>query len=248
MTGSGPRVEVRRAEDRFVTRTDWLESRHAFSYGVHYDPANTSHGVLVSHNDDVVQAGGGFDRHPHRDLEIVTWVLSGALAHEDSTGARGLVAPGVVQRLSAGRGVEHSEHNAATRPGGGEPVHYVQMWVVPDEAGGEPEHAQRDVTPELRAGGLVAVASGRPEHASALRLRNRSAALHVARLPVGQGVELPQAPYLHVSVPVGAVVLEGTGPLGTGDAARLTAAGGRLTAVEAAEVLVWEMHARPGQP
>ncbi len=246
MTIPGPRVEVRRAGDRFVTRTDWLESRHAFSYGVHYDPVNTSHGVLISHNDDVVQAGGGFDRHSHRDLEIVTWVLSGALAHEDSTGARGLVTPGVVQRLSAGRGVEHSERNAATQPGG-EPVHYVQMWVVPDEAGGEPEHAQRDVTNDLCAGSLVAVASGRPEHGAVVRLRNRSAALHVARLPPGQGLVLPPALYLHVFVPVGSVVLEGTGPLGTGDAVRLTAAGGRLTAVEAAEVLVWEMHARPGE-
>ncbi len=91
------------------------------------------------------------------------------------------------------------------------------------------------------------MASGRPEHGAVVRLRNRSAALHVARLPPGQGLVLPPALYLHVFVPVGSVVLEGTGPLGTGDAVRLTAAGGRLTAVEAAEVLVWEMHARPGE-
>lgn len=91
------------------------------------------------------------------------------------------------------------------------------------------------------------MASGRSEHGSAVRLRNRSAALHVARLPPGAEVVLPQAPYLHVSVPVGSVVLEGAGPLGTGDAVRLTATGGRLTAAEPAEVLVWEMHARAGE-
>jgi redox-sensitive bicupin YhaK (pirin superfamily) len=134
---SAPQVAVHRAAERFVTRTDWLHSAHSFSFGSHFDPANTSHGLLVVHNEDIVSPGGGFDTHRHADMEIITWVLSGALAHEDSTGRRGVLTPGVVQRMSAGSGVQHSERNASG-DAGGEPVHFVQMWVVPDEPGVSP--------------------------------------------------------------------------------------------------------------
>ncbi len=234
-------------------RFGWLDSKHSFSFGHHHDPANTHHGLLLVNNDDVVDAGTGFDTHPHRDMEIVTWVLRGSLVHQDSTGHSGLIYPGLAQRMSAGRGILHSEKNdswrlpdaESTRPHD-EPVHFVQMWVVPDERGIEPGYEQLEIDGELLSGSLVPVASGMREHdgASAIRIANRYAALHAARLEPGQSVELPEAPYLHLFVPRGSVTLEGAGPLATGDAVRFTATGGqRVTATESAEILVWEMHA-----
>jgi redox-sensitive bicupin YhaK (pirin superfamily) len=236
-----PRVDVRRAGDRFVTRLDWLRSAHAFSFGPHYDPANTSHGVLLVHNDDVVSPGGGFGTHPHRDMEVVTWVLSGELSHEDSTGHRGVVTPGLAQRMTAGRGIRHAERNA-----GREPVRFVQMWVAPDEAGLDPGYEQREVDVAALQGALVPIASGMPRHATtaAVRIANRSAALHAARLAPGQAVALPEAPYLHLFVARGDVELESSGGLAEGDAVRFTATGGlRVTATSPAELLLWEMHA-----
>ncbi len=245
-----PGLDVRRALERPATRLGWLDSNHSFSFGGHWDPANTHHGVLLVNNDDVVLPGTGFETHPHRDMEIVTWVLSGSLVHQDSTGHNGVIYPGLAQRMSAGRGIRHSEKNDAWRVQGGtppeEPVHFVQMWVLPDEQGVDPGYEQLEVDDELLRGGLVTVASGMPEHegATAIRIRNRYAALHVARLRPGGAVELPEAPFLHLFVARGAVDLEGTGSLGPGDAVRATATGGQsVTADEDAEVLVWEMHA-----
>jgi quercetin 2,3-dioxygenase len=245
-----PKVEVRRAGERFATKIDWLDSKHSFSFGPHYDAANTHHGLLLVNNDDVVQPGSGFETHPHRDMEIVTWVLRGSLVHQDSTGHSGVIYPGLAQRMSAGTGILHSEKNDSWRLRGGsehnEPVHFVQMWVVPDEAGITPGYEQLEIGNELLAGGLVPVASGMARHdgASAIRIRNRDAALYAARLEPGQSVELPEAPFLHLFVARGEVTLEDAGALRGGDAVRLTATGGqRVTATEPAEVLVWEMHA-----
>ena len=198
----------------------------------------------------MVRAGAGFETHPHRDMEIVTWVLRGALVHQDSEGHAGVIYPGLAQRMSAGTGILHSEKNDAwrldpARPDD-EPVHFVQMWVVPDEDGLTPGYEQLEIGADLLGGGLVPVASGRAEHrdAAAIRINNRHAALYAARLQPGQSVLLPEAPYVHLFVPVGAAALEGAGALGAGDAVRLTASGGqRLTATEPTEVLVWEMHA-----
>ena len=240
-----PTVDVRRAADRFATRLDWLASAHSFSFGRHYDAGNTHHGLLLVNNDDHVRAGTGFETHPHRDMEIVTWVLQGSLVHQDSTGHSGVIYPGLAQRMSAGRGILHSEKNDAYRleaDRAREDVHFVQMWVVPDESGITPGYEQLEVDAELLAGGLVPVASGMARHdgAAAIRIANRSAALHAARLQPGQSVTLPEAPYVHLFVPRGEVDLEGAGALGTGDAVRLTATGGQtLTARTPAEVLVW---------
>jgi redox-sensitive bicupin YhaK (pirin superfamily) len=258
----GPTVDVRRAADRDATRLPWLDSHHSFSFGHHYDPANTHHGVLLVNNDDVVAPGTGFETHPHRDMEIVTWVLSGSLVHRDSTGHTGVIYPGLAQRMSAGTGILHSEKNdsigrgvdgalARSRAGRLEgephpdPVHFVQMWVVPDEAGIAPGYAQMEIDAELLSGALVPVASGMPAHGDpAIRIANRSAALHAARLDVGQSVDLPEAPWLHLFVARGSVDLEGAGALAEGDAVRFTATGGqRVTAAAPAEILVWEMHA-----
>ncbi|MDI2129237.1 pirin family protein [Yinghuangia seranimata] len=239
--------DIRPASGRFRTDTDWLRSRHSFSFSRHYDPANTHFGMLLVSNDDVVAPGTGFDTHPHRDMEIVTWVLSGSLVHQDSEGHNGVIHPGLAQRMSAGSGILHSEKNDHFEAAGLDPVRFVQMWVLPDEAGITPGYEQLDVTSQLDAGGLVPVASGRPGHDAAIRIHQKDAALHVARLAPGESVALPTAPFVHLFVAKGAVTLEGAGPLDEGDAARITAAEGQhLTATAPAEVLLWEMHATPG--
>ena len=188
-----PTIDVRRAADRFATRIPWLDSHHSFSFGGHYDPANTHHGLLLVNNDDIVAPGTGFETHPHRDMEIVTWVLRGSLVHQDSTGHAGVIYPGLAQRMSAGTGILHSEKNDAWRLQGEQhtdPVHFVQMWVVPDENGIEPGYAQREIDAELLSGALVPVASGMPQHGdSAIRIANRYATLHAARLEPGQSVD-----------------------------------------------------------
>ena len=131
-----PSTDVRRAADRFATDFGWLDSKHSFSFGQHYDPDNTHFGLLLVNNDDVVDPGTGFETHPHRDMEIVTWVLRGQLVHQDSQGHNGLIYPGLAQRMSAGTGILHSEKNDSWRltgePSHADPVHFVQMWVVPE--------------------------------------------------------------------------------------------------------------------
>jgi len=244
-----PTVDVRPAADRFKSQFGWLDSKHSFSFGQHWDHGNTHHGLLMVNNDDVVDPGTGFETHPHRDMEIVTWVLDGSLVHQDSTGHNGLIYPGLAQRMSAGRGIMHSEKNDSWRLTGDahrDPVHFIQMWVVPDENNIAPGYEQLEIDHELLAGGLVPVASGMDKHdgEAAIRIQNKYAALYAARLQPGQSVELPEAPFLHLFVPRGTVTLEGAGQLATGDAARFTATGGqRVTAAEPAEILVWEMHA-----
>ena len=247
---AAPAIEIRRAGDRANTQIAWLDSKHSFSFGSNYDPDNTHHGLLLVNNDDIVSPGMGFDTHPHRDMEIVTWVMRGSLVHQDSTGHSGVIYPGLAQRMSAGSGILHSEKNDSWTLTGAqahdEPVHFVQMWVVPDEAGITPGYQQLEIDDELLRGGLVTIASGMPQHSddTAITIRNKSAALHGARMQPGDTVELPQAPFLHLFVPRGQVTLEGAGPLSEGDAVRFTASGGqRVTATEPAEILVWEMHA-----
>jgi redox-sensitive bicupin YhaK (pirin superfamily) len=232
-------VEMRRAGDRFRESSGWLESWRSFSFGEDYDPANVGFGFLMAHNDETVAPGSGFDTHPHQDLEIVTWVLRGALVHQDSTGNSGVVYPGLAQRMSAGSGIRHSEWNDA-----GEPVHYVQMWVRPDRFDLPPSYEQAEV--DLGTGELVPIASGLPHHASstAIRIDQRDAGMSVARLAPGQSVALPAAPYLHLFIAQGTASLEGAGDLATADAVRLTNAdGSHLTAgADGAELLLWEMY------
>ena len=234
-----PTIDVRRKDQQFRTRAGWLDSRHCFSFGHHYDPANTHHGLLLVSNDDIVRPFTGFDTHPHRDMEIVTWVLDGELEHKDTLGNTGLIYPGLAQRMSAGRGIYHSEKNN-TSP---RDVHFIQMWVLPDTEGVDPGYEQLDINAELAKGGLVPLASGRG-HAAAIGIRQRGAALWVGRLKAGETVQVPDAPFVHLYVATGAADLEGAGALGAGDAVRLTAAGNpALTAdaTQGAEVLIWEM-------
>jgi redox-sensitive bicupin YhaK (pirin superfamily) len=231
-------ITVQRAADRFHTTVGWLDSHHSFSFGGHYDPANTHHGLLLVSNDDRVRAGTGFETHPHRDMGIVTWVLDGELEHKDSVGNTGLIYPGLAQRMSAGRGIWHSEKN----PSRSADVHFIQMWVLPDTERIDPSYEQLDISSELSKGGLVPVASGR-DHEAAISIRQRGAVLWAARLSPGERVLVPDAPFAHVYVAGGAVDLEGAGRLDTGDAARLVGAGAPAIVADptaGAELLVWE--------
>jgi redox-sensitive bicupin YhaK (pirin superfamily) len=240
-------VDLRRAGERFWTRAGWLDSKHSFSFGHHYDPTNTHFGLLLVSNDDVVAPGTGFETHPHRDMEIVTWVLDGQLVHQDSEGHSGVLYPGLAQRMTAGTGILHSEKNDAWRlvpdASTDEPVHFVQMWVVPDQQRLTPGYEQLDINDSLARGGLVPVASGRG-HEAAITIKQKDAALFAGRLAPAESVALTSAPYLHLYVARGDVSLEGAGTLATGDAARITAAEGqKVTAGSSgAEILVWEMH------
>lgn len=221
--------DLRPAAGRAVTRAEWRETWHSFAFGDHYDPANTSFGALLASNDDTLAPGTGYLAHRHAETEIVSWVLEGELTHEDSAGRSTVVRPGFVQWLSAGSGAEHSERNA-----GPVPVRFVQMWLRPVEAGGEPGYVLRDVSGALSSGALVPV------------LEVGAAVLHVGRLLGGLSGELAAAPYVHLYVARGAVTVDAAGELGEGDALRVTGCeGGHVVAGEqGAELLVWAMSDR----
>ncbi len=231
---NNPTIELHRAAKRATTRIGWLDSKHSFSFGRNYDPDNVGHGLLLVNNDDRVRGGSGFDTHPHRDMEIVTWVLSGELEHKDSEGNRGLLSPGLAQRMSAGTGIWHSEMN----PGKND-VHLIQMWVLPDTEQVRPGYEQLDINDQLAKGGLVPVASGKG-HEAAISIRQKDAVLWVGRLRPDEVVTVPDDRHVHLFVATGMAELEGATLL-DGDAARLTGAGERrlLAGPEGAEVLIW---------
>jgi quercetin 2,3-dioxygenase len=229
-------VEVRRGSLRFVTRGEGRTTRHSFSFGDHYDPENVGFGPMVCHDDHLLRGGAGFPDHPHRDLEIVTWVLSGAVVHEASVGRPSTVGAGQVQVLSAGSGVVHSE---IAEPGAGA-TRFIQTWVRPDVAGADPSYASASVQDGLTAGGLVPVVSGR-DGAAAARIGTASATLHAAVLDAGESVTLPYDPLQHVFVATGSLARSSLAePLSVGDVFRITDRPGlSLTAASPTELLVW---------
>ena len=229
-------IAIQRADQRFHTDIDWLDSKHSFNFGGHYREGEGGHGLLLVNNDDKVAAGGGFGTHAHRDMEIVTWVLSGKLDHHDSEGNDGVLYPGLAQRMSAGRGIRHSEMNASDT----EPVHFVQKWVLPDTAGIDPGYEQRDINEALATGQLVPIASGKG-HEGAVAIHQRGAVLWGARLPAGATVDLPTDEHVHLFVALGGGSLSDDTPIAAGDAARITGRSDlRFTAgQEGAELLVW---------
>ncbi|MCF6524750.1 pirin-like bicupin family protein [Streptomyces sp. JJ36] len=220
-------LEVRRAADRYRggDAAAGIDTRHSFSFSGFYDPQNVRFGLLVACNEERLAPGAGFGMHPHRDVEIVTWVVEGELEHRDSTGRATRIRPGDLQRLGAGSGVRHVERNA-----GEEPLRFLQMWLVPGVFGGAPEY-------EVVRG----IADGTP-----FALPRTEAVLHVRRLPDGGRTAVPDAAWVHAQVVRGTAEIGGT-RLGPGDAARVTGAEGLVAGAPdgPAELLVWEMHAEP---
>jgi len=234
-------IQLQRSNDRFQTKMDWLNSRHSFSFADHYSPTNTHHGLLLVSNDDLIKAGTGFSTHPHRDMEIVTWVLDGEIQHKDSQGNSGVIYPGLAQRMSAGSGIWHSEMNPSSQ----KDVRLVQMWVLPDTPKIDPGYQQLDISQHLEKGGWVPLASGRG-HDGAIAIRQKDATLWVGRLKPGETVTVPAARFAHFYVARGSGQLEGAGQINEGDAARLTESDARSFTADGktgAEVLLWEMNA-----
>ncbi len=176
---------TRKANDRGATRLDWLDSRHTFSFGEYYDPAAMGFSVLRVINDDVVKPRAGFPTHPHQNMEIITWVLSGALEHRDSIGNGSIIVPGDAQRMSAGTGIRHSEFN----PSADEQVHLLQIWLLPDRSGLMPEYEQRNFPPAERQSRLRLVVS--PDAAEGSITIHQDARMYAGLLAAGETVEHP---------------------------------------------------------
>jgi redox-sensitive bicupin YhaK (pirin superfamily) len=207
-------------------------TRHSFSFGPHFDPTNLGFGPLVCHNDDEVAPGEGYPDHPHSELEIVTWVLEGALVHTDSTGAQHVVEAGRAQVLSAGTGIRHSE---VADPQSGR-CRFVQAWLTPSAPGATPSYVVGEAPQP--ASGLVEVAGG-----SGMPVGTTGARLLVARLAPEDSIVLPDDPRQHVFAATGAVDL-GSVELRGGDAVRITDEPGRVVrASEETELLVWSFGA-----
>ena len=152
-------IEIRKNEERGRTQLGWLNSRHSFSFGKYYDPKHVNFGPLLVLNDDVVMPGTGFGMHSHDNMEIVTYVLDGTLEHRDSMGTKGLIGEGDVQRMTAGTGISHSEYNASAE----KPVHFFQIWFVPNQQGLTPSYEQKNFSSEQRRDNFLPVASHRKD-------------------------------------------------------------------------------------
>jgi hypothetical protein len=207
-------ITVRKANDRGSSRTDWLDSKHSFSFADYLDPAHMGFGKLRVINDDVVAPAHGFGRHPHRDMEIVSYVLGGALEHKDSMGNGTVIRPGDVQRMSAGTGVLHSEVN----PSPAEPVRFLQIWIEPERRGLAPSYEQKTFETAARRGVLRLVASRDGRDGSVTV--HQDVSLYSTLLGAGETAELALAAGRRAWVQVarGAVTLNGT-RLGEGDGA-----------------------------
>lgn len=151
-------LTLRKADERGKTKIDWLDSKHTFSFGEYHHPQHMGFGPVRVINEDHVAPGGGFQPHPHRDMEIITYLLEGALAHKDSLGTGSIIRPGEIQRMSAGSGIVHSEFNASTS----EPVHFLQIWVMPSEKNLEPSYEQKTIDAEAVRNKFARVASSEP--------------------------------------------------------------------------------------
>ena len=230
-------IRVRKSESRGRTQISWLDSYHSFSFGEYYDPAEMQWGSLRVINEDVVAPGAGFPPHPHRDMEILTWVLEGELAHKDSTGGAETIKPGELQRMSAGTGIRHSEFNASQSA----PVHLLQIWLLPAKGGLPPGYEQKSF--DGLEGRLRLVAS--PDAAEGSLTIHQDARLYVGRFAAGDEVSLPTQTgrVQWVQVARGRATLNGV-DLQTGDGAAVKGEEAlRIAANDAAELLVFDMAA-----
>jgi len=233
-------IEIRRSEDRGHADHGWLKSQHSFSFAGYFDPAHVEFGVLRVINEDRVAPGGGFGTHPHRDMEIISYVLAGELAHRDSMGNGSVIRPGDVQRMSAGTGVFHSEMN----PSGTTPVHFLQIWIRPNRMGIAPGYEQKRFEEADKRGRLRLIASG--DGAEGSVLIHQDARLHAGLFDGSESarldVEAGRRVYVHLvrgELVVNGTVLAGGDALKLTDTARVELAQGRD-----AEVLVFDL---PGE-
>jgi quercetin 2,3-dioxygenase len=232
--------EIRKSQDRGQADHGWLKSQHSFSFAGYFDPEHVEFGVLRVINEDRVAPGRGFGTHPHRDMEIVSYVLSGELAHRDSMGTGSVIRPGDVQRMSAGTGVFHSEMN----PSGTTPVHFLQIWIRPNQLGIAPGYEQKHFEDAEKRGRLRLIASG--DGAEGSVLIHQDARLHAGLLDGAESAELQIAAGRRVYVHLvrGELVVNDTRLTG-GDALKLTETGAlRLALGRDAEVLVFDL---PGE-
>jgi redox-sensitive bicupin YhaK (pirin superfamily) len=210
-------IDVRPFNQLGAFRNEWLDTRHHFSFSSYYDPARMGVGALRVWNDDAVAAGRGFDPHPHRDMEIITYVRAGAISHRDSLGNSGRTAAGDVQVMHAGTGITHAEFNEGT-----EPVELFQIWILPDRRGVQPGWSTRAFP---RQGGLAVLASGRPEDAGSGALPlHANAALIAGTLNQGETVRrtLPKGRAVYLVAASGSITVNGS-PAGPRDGVAVTA-------------------------
>jgi redox-sensitive bicupin YhaK (pirin superfamily) len=230
-------TELRRAGERGHENHGWLDSWHTFSFADYYDPAHMGFGALRVINEDRIRPGSGFPNHGHRDMEIVTYVLEGAIAHRDSIGSGSTIVPGDVQRMSAGTGVRHSEFNAHE----GE-THFLQIWILPERTGIAPSYAQRHFAPEEKRGRLRLIVS--PDGREGSLDMNQDAFVYAGLFDGAERAEhaLARGRKGYVHVARGRVAVNGHA-LGAGDA--LKTEGGTITLADgqAAEVLVFDLPA-----
>jgi len=221
---------LRPAKDRGHVRTSWLDSRHTFSFGGYHDPQWMGFGPLRVINEDRVAPGAGFPTHGHANMEILSWVLEGALAHRDSSGGEGVIRAGEWQWMGAGHGVEHSEYNASDS----EPVHFLQIWIQPDRVNAPPAHAQRVFDPADRRGRWATYAS--PDGTDGSLAIRQQAWLRGAVLGAGERIAFAMQPARRYWLQAvrGAVEADGT-PLSTGDAIALTGEGGECPIIGSGE-------------
>ena len=233
-------IVVRRAQDRGHANHGWLDSHHTFSFADYYDPREMGYGALRVINEDRVAPGKGFGTHPHRDMEIISYVLEGALAHKDSMGTGSVIRPGDVQRMSAGTGVLHSEFNPSPQ----DQVHFLQIWIEPNEHGIAPSYEQKSFSSDQKQGRLRLIAS--PDAAGGSVKIHQDARVYAAVLDDDDVASYALAPgrkaYVHVAR--GAVQLNGN-PLSAGDGAKVSGEQElRLSDGKAAEVLLFDLAGR----
>jgi len=228
---------TRRSEDRGLADFGWLKSRHTFSFGDYHDSAHMGFGPLRVINEDRVAPGQGFGKHPHRDMEILSWVLEGTLEHKDSLGTGAKIHPGELQRMTAGTGVTHSEFNGSQS----ESVHFLQIWVVPARTGLAPGYEQRAFPARELSSRWRLLASGTPQH-GALTI-HQDVELYAARLEAGRSLDHTVSPgrKLWLQVARGTVETD-SDVLYAGDGAAWTDTTSiRVRAKEDAELLLFDM-------
>lgn len=238
MATIAPIITHHPAASRFHTRIDWLDSWHSFSFGQHHDPSRLGYRALRVINDDRVTAGAGFPPHGHQDMEIVTYVLDGGVAHRDSSGGEGVIRPGDAQRMSAGQGIRHSEYNASKT----EPAHFLQIWIEPGQTGIAPGYEQKRL-PDARPGESRADLIASPEGGDAVVKLNADARITRVLIAPGQPLSLAANPQRHgwaqvargEATVLGRALAEGDGLSFTG-ASRL-----EFSATEAAELLLFDL-------